>query len=82
MISFEPKEKDKPSTKKDIGIKTNKKGLVYNLIVDGQIIEDNLKHAKKDKKWLKQQLKIKGKELDEILLLTIDGEEKINIYLK
>ena len=82
MISFEPKDKDKPATKKELGIKTNNKGLVYNLIIDGQIIKDNLKHSNKDEKWLKQQLKNKGKQIDDILLLTIDGEEKINIYVK
>lgn len=82
MISFEPKEKAKPTTKKDMGITATNKGLVYNLIVDGKILEDNLKHAKKDKKWLNHQLKIKGKPLENILLLTIDSEDKINIYLK
>jgi len=82
MISFEPKEKEKPATKKDMGIKSNNKGLVYNIIVDSQIVEDNLRHAKKDIKWLKKELKVQGKKLEDILLLTIDGEEKINIYLK
>lgn len=82
MISFEPKDKVKPATKKDVGVKLINKGLVYNLIVDGEIIEENLEHAKKDKKWLKHELKVQGKNLDDILLLTIDGEEKINIYLK
>ena len=82
MISFEPKEKEKPATKKDIGISTNNKGLVYNLIIDGKILTDNLAHAKKTEKWLKQQIKVQGKKTEEILLLTIDGEEKINIYSK
>ena len=82
MISFEPKEKEKPATKKDIGISQNNKGLVYNLIIDGEIVETNLEHAKKTEKWLNQQLKVHGKTLENILLLTIDGEEKINIYSK
>lgn len=82
MISFEPKDKVKPATKKDMGITSTNKGLVYNLIIDGQILEDNLEYAKKNKKWLKHELKIQGKNLEEILLLTIDGEEKINIYPK
>jgi uncharacterized membrane protein YcaP (DUF421 family) len=81
-ISFEPKEKEKPASKKDIGIKSNNKGLVYNLIVDGQILEDNLIHSEKTKEWLKHELKVKGKKIENILLLTIDGEEKINIYTK
>lgn len=82
MISFEPKEKDKPPTKKDMGIKSNNKGLVYNLIIDGKILKDNLEHAKKTEKWLNHELKILGKKLEDILLLTIDGEEKINLYTK
>ena len=82
MISFEPKDKVKPATKKDIGVRTNDKGLVYNLIVDGEILKDNLEHSKKTEKWLKQQLKVHGKNLQDILLLTIDNEEKINIYPK
>ena len=82
MISFEPKEKSKPATKKDMGISTSNKGLVYNLIIDGKILKDNLVHAKKTEKWLKHELKVQGKNQKDILLLTIDGEEKINIYSK
>lgn len=82
LISFEPNEKDKPSTKKDLSIQTKDKGLVYNLIIDGTIIKDNLKKTNKTEKWLEKELKIKGKKLENILLLTIDGEEKINIYTK
>ena len=82
MISFEPKDKVKPTTKKDMGIKTTNKGLVYNLIIDGKILKDNLEHAKKTEKWLNHELKVLGKSLKDILLLTIDGEEKINYYTK
>ena len=82
LISFDPKEKAKPSTKKDIGIITKNKGLVYNLIIDGEIIKDNLVHTQKDEKWLEKQIKIKGKTLKDILLLTIDKDEQINIYPK
>ena len=82
MISFEPKEQEKPATKKDLGVVTKNKGLVYNLIVDGEILKENLEHTKKTEKWLKQQLKIKGKNIKDILLMTLDENEKINIYLK
>ena len=82
MISFEPKDKVKPATKKDMGVTSNDKGLVYNLIIDGEIVKDNLLHAKKTEKWLKHELKVIGKKIEDILLLTIDGEEKINFYPK
>ena len=81
-ISFEPKEKEKPATKKDIGINTKNKPLVYNLIIDGVIVEENLKHANKTKSWLNHELKVLGKKKEELILLTIDANEKINIYEK
>ena len=81
-ISFEPQEKDKPTTKKDLNIKSSNQGLVYNIIIDGIIIKENLPLAKINSKWLNHQLKILGKKKEDILLLTIDNSKKINYYLK
>ena len=41
-----------------------------------------LKNANKTKKWINHELKIQGKKLEDILLLTVDGEDKIKTYLK
>ena len=42
---------------------------------------NNLKNINKDKKWLMQQLKVKGyQELDNILLATIDVNDKVTIF--
>ena len=60
-ISFEPKENNKPITKKDMNIKTNNKPIIYNIIIDGEIVDENLKHINKDKKWLYHELKVLGK---------------------
>ena len=81
-ISFEPKENNKPITKKDMNIKTNNKPIIYNIIIDGEIVDENLKHINKDKKWLYHELKVLGKRKEDILLLTIDTNNKINIYTK
>lgn len=81
-ISFEPKEKEKPATKKDMGVSSKDKSLVYNLIIDGEIVQENLKHANKTKTWLNHELKIRGKKQEDLILLTIDSSEKINIYEK
>ena len=43
-MSFMPKDKNMPVVKKDLGLATNDKGLVYNLIIDGKIMKDNLKY--------------------------------------
>ena len=81
-ISFESKEKVKPATKKDMNIKSNDKSLVYNIIIDGEVIYKNLAHVNKNIKWLNHELKVLGKEKEDILLLTVDCNNKINVYLK
>lgn len=80
LISFEPK--NKTITKKDMNLKEPNKGLVYNLIIDGKIIKENLKNINKTEKWLQKELKIYGKPLEDIILFTIDEQENINIYSK
>lgn len=79
-ISFEAKKKYKPATKKDMQIKTEDDSIVYNIIIDGEIITKNLEHVGKDTKWLNHELKIKGKKITDILLLTLDRSGKIDIY--
>ena len=81
-ISFELKDKFKNATKKDLNIKTQNSSLVYNLIIDGEIINDNLIHLNKDKKWLKHELKVLGHKQSDILLLTMNKDNQINVYLK
>ena len=81
-ISFEPKEKNKPATKKDLNLKPKDNSLVYNIIIDGEIIKENLGHINKDQKWLNHQLKVLGHKKEDILLLTANNNEKLNVYLK
>lgn len=81
-ISFEPKEKDKPYTKKDANISTFNKSLVTNLIIDGSIINESLSNINKDLKWLHHELKISGNKKEDILLLTYQEDNKLTYYLK
>ena len=80
-ISFLPKEKEKPVTKKDMKIKLDKSGLTVNGIIDGVYMENNMKAVGKDKEWLERELKVQGYDsYDNILLATIDANYKVNIY--
>lgn len=82
-ISFLPKEKEKPVTKKDMKIKLDKNGLTVNAIIDGVYMENNMKAIGKDKRWLEHQLKVQGYDtFEEILLATIDTNYKVTIYKK
>ena len=82
-ISILPKGENLPVTIKDMNLKAQKQGLCANLIIDGKIMPNNLKNIKKDEQWLRKELKVKGyKELDDILLATLDINEKLIIYEK
>ena len=82
-ISFLPKENEKPVTKKDMKIKCSNEGLIVNSIIDGVYMENNMKELGKDKNWLNHELKIKGYDnYNNILLATIDNNFKVTIYEK
>lgn len=82
-ISFLPKEKEKPVTKKDMKIKCNNEGLTVNAIIDSKYMANNMKAINKDKKWLDHELKVNGYDnYDNILLATIDNNYKVTIYEK
>lgn len=82
-ISFQLKDQNMPTTKKDMKIKSKNKGLTTNVIIDEQLLQNNLKSINKTKEWLDSQLKIKGyNNYKNILLATIDDNEKIIVYEK
>ena len=82
-ISFLPKEKEKPVTKKDIKIKCSNEGLTVNAIIDSKYMANNMKAINKDKEWLDHELKVNGYDnYDNILLDTIDNNYKVTIYEK
>lgn len=80
-ISFLPKAKDDMITKSDMKIKSPNEGLCANIILDGVLLENNLLNMNKDINWLKKELKKRGYQTyDKILLMTLNQNNKINIY--
>ena len=77
-ISILPKESKRTVTLEDLNISKNQSGLCANVIIDGKIMEENLKNINKSKKWLLKQ--IKTNDLSEILLATVDNEEQVKVY--
>jgi len=81
-VSILPTSENKSITIKDMKLKTKKQGLCANVIIDGKIMHKNLKNINKDEKWLEKELKLKGKEYEDILLATVDINEKITFYMR
>lgn len=80
QISILPKPENRPVTTKDMKIKVNKEGLVANVIIDRKVIIKNLENMNKDEEWLKHELEVKGIKKDDILLATLDINDKLTIY--
>ncbi len=80
-VSILPKGEYIPVTIKDMNLKPSKQELTANIIIDGKIMYNNLKNMKKDEDWLEKELKVKGyKTLDNVLLATLDNNDKITVY--
>ncbi|MGM9878626.1 MAG: DUF421 domain-containing protein [Bacilli bacterium] len=81
-VSILPKNEYKTVVNKDMNIKKPKASLCANVIIDGKVMNKNLHVIGKDEKWLAKKLKEKGKKQEEILLATLDNQEKLLIYEK
>ena len=81
-ISILPKGENKPLTIKDMDLKAKKQGLCSNVIIDGKIMHKNLSNVNKDEKWLDKELKLKGKKYEDVLLATVDINEKVTFYMR
>ena len=83
IVSILPKVNYRPVTVGDMKLKVSQESLCANVIIDGKIMCQNLENMNKDEKWLIHELKVKGFEnLEELLLVTLDQSEKIMVYKK
>lgn len=80
-LSILPKSENKPVTCKDMKLKKSPSSLCANIIIDGKIMKSSLENMNKDYQWLEKELKIKGINLNDVLLATLDNSEKVIFYL-
>lgn len=79
-LSILPSSDSRPVTVKDMNLKVNKEGLCANVIIDGKIMYKNLKNINKTEEWLLKEMKVRGKEIEDIILATVDINNKIVFY--
>lgn len=80
-ISFLPKAEEAPLTPKDLGYKKEDDKLVVNIILDGVVMDGNLKHSGKEIKWLTKELREQGySSPSQIFLATIDQNDTLKLY--
>ena len=61
----------------DFNIKPDYEGIPYDLVIDGKIMNKNLKLLGKNYSWLKKQVEKFGIKPEEALVVTIDGKGQI-----
>ena len=61
----------------DFNIKPDYEGIPYDLVIDGKIMNKNLKILGKNYSWLKKQVEKFGIKPEEALVVTIDGKGQI-----
>lgn len=80
-ISFLPKAVEKPVTLKDLGQKKPDEKLCVNVILDGVVMEGNLKYTGNDIKWLTAQMRKQGfTSPSDIFLGIVDGNNSFTAY--
>ncbi|MCM3538198.1 DUF421 domain-containing protein [Priestia endophytica] len=81
-ISFVLDPKYQALTPKDMKLMTKQFSFPITIIKDGKIDFEELKQTGKDKDWLKDKIRmVHNVEIKNILLATIDNNDKINIFL-
>lgn len=82
-ISFLPLATERPTTPKDLNLNPEQDTMVANVIMDGEIQKENLKHTGNDETWLNHQLHAHGiSKISEVFLATCDNKNKLNVYVK
>ena len=80
-LSFLPVSDQRPLTASDMGVKLPKESILYNVILDGYVLEENLKQTGNNRAWLEKKLKENGvKKLEEVFLATCDGNNSLCVY--
>lgn len=81
-ISFLEKDPYKKPTKKDLSLKKEKETLTANVIIDGNLMEENIKSTDRSYDWFIKELKHQGYITYENILLATYSNNTLNIYKK
>lgn len=81
-LSILPKTSDRPATPADFSLMPQQEYMVANVIIDGKIMRDNLRHTGKDEKWLLAHMKGQGAtRVEEMLLACCSMDGQLTVFL-
>ena len=82
-ISFLPKVQARPVNVQDMNIAAKQEKLSFTVVLDGHIMEENLKLSGNNKKWLENELqKQKIGNVKDVFIALCDGNNTLSVYKK
>lgn len=81
-VSFMLKSEENPVTNKDMNKQIEQEELMANVIIDGKIMEENLKSIGKDKFWLVNKVNEQDMDIKDILLGIANLNNDLYLYDK
>ncbi len=79
-VSVLPKDAKRPATPDDIKVRVHQTRAETVIILDGKLLEDNLKYTGNNLDWLKKQLNLHHMHTSEVYLAVCDGDNNLKIY--
>ncbi len=76
-ISVIQKPEKRGTIPEDFNITPDYEGISYDLVIDGKVMDENLKKIGKNYQWLEEQVKKFGFKPEQALIVTFDGKGQI-----
>ena len=76
-ISVIQKPEKRNTIPEDFNIIPEYEGIPYDLIIDGKVMNENLKQIGRDEKWLKKEVEKFKIKPEDALIVTFDGKGQI-----
>lgn len=77
QVTVIQKPEKRTTIPEDFNILPEYEGIPYDLVIDGRIMDDNLKALGKNREWLKKQVEKFKMKPEEALVVTYDGKGQI-----
>lgn len=77
QVTVITKPEKRTVTLEDLNLEAKYQGIPYELVLDGKIMEDNLRKIGKNYVWLKREVEKFGYSPEEALVVTLDGNGEI-----
>lgn len=82
-FSILPTSSQRQVTPQDLNLNPPQEKLVTNVIIDGKVLDANLKSTGNDRVWLEQQIQAQGvSNVSDVFLATVSSKNQLTIYVK